>query len=98
MGHPDAKPIDKRRRAVAARIREGYTVEQLKQAVDGCARTPHNMGQNERHERYDDLELICRSGTQVERFMAKVANGARPIAPKSRTLAPGEDPYAEQTA
>lgn len=79
MARPDAKPIDKRRRAVAGRIHEGYTVEQLKTAVDGCARTPHNMGQNDQHKRFDDLELICRSGSQVERFIRNA--GGPQIAP-----------------
>lgn len=71
MGHPDAKAVAKRRKAVAARLKEGYTVEQLKAAIDGCSKTPHNMGQNDRHERYDDLELICRDGAHVERFLTK---------------------------
>lgn len=86
MGHPDAKPIEKRKRAVARRLDEGYTVEQLKQAVDGCALTPHNMGENDRHERYDDLELICRDGAHVERF---IRNATSP--PKRKGPDPNDD-------
>lgn len=59
-----------RRRKVEARLREGRSVEDLKRAVDGCASTPFNRGENDRGQRYDDLELICRTNAHVERFMA----------------------------
>jgi hypothetical protein len=68
MDHPQARLNAKRRRAVEARLREGYSEQRIIQAIDGCALTPHNMGENERHQRYDDLELICRDGPHVERF------------------------------
>lgn len=77
-----AKFTEERREAVRARLREGYTVEQLKQAIDGCSKTPHNMGQNDRGTRFDDLELICRSGSHVERFIANA------LAPPSQSRAP----------
>lgn len=57
-----------RRRAVEARLKEGFEVEDLCRAVDGCSVTPHNIGQNDRGERFDDLELICRNSAHVERF------------------------------
>lgn len=69
LEHPKAILDGKREKAILARLREGLSVEDLKQAIDGCALTPHNMGQNDQQERYDDLELICRSTGQVERFM-----------------------------
>lgn len=58
----------KRRDAIKQRLREGYTVEDLKLAVDGCKNTPHNMGQNDRGRPFNDIELICRNGPNVERF------------------------------
>lgn len=58
----------KRRSAIKARLAEGYTVEDLKLAVDGCKNTPHNMGQNDRGRPFNDIELICRNGPNVERF------------------------------
>ena len=63
----------KRKAAVKSRFKEGYTVEQIKQAIDGCANTPHNMGQNDRGELYNDLELICRNGSNVERFAGNLS-------------------------
>ena len=58
----------KRDKAVKARLKEGYTVDQIKLAIVGCSMTPHNMGQNDNGKKYNDLELICRDGTNVERF------------------------------
>jgi len=73
MQHPDAKfkSKSKRYRAVVGRLKDGYTVDQLKRAVDGCRASPHNMGQNETGTVYDDLELICRDDVHVERFIAR---------------------------
>lgn len=83
MDHPRAAFDGKRRRAVQARLKDGYTADQLRLAIDGCAKTPHNIGQNDRGERYDDLELICRDGPHVDRFIRNAtspptrAGGAR---------------------
>lgn len=81
----------KRRKAVEARLADGYAVEDLCAAIDGCAVTPHNLGQNDRGERYDDLELICRDAAHVDRFRA---NAASP--PVSRGKGP-VDPAASQS-
>lgn len=67
-----------RRRAVEARLKEGRTVDELKQAVDGCKLTPHNMGENDRGEKFNDLELICRKNANVERFMRNAAAPPKP--------------------
>lgn len=80
----------KRQAAVEARLRDGYTVEDLCLAVDGCAATPHNMGQNDRGERYDDLGLICRDAAHVDRFVTR----ARQLAPP-RAARPDEDAFRE---
>ena len=72
-----------RRTKVEARLNDGYSPDDLCRAVDGCAKTPHNMGENDRGERYDDLALICRDAAHVDRFMRnatappKRAGGAR---------------------
>jgi hypothetical protein len=47
-----------------------YSVEDLKKAVRGCSLSPFHMGENERRTRYNDLELICRDPSMVEKFMA----------------------------
>ncbi len=68
----------KRTKAIEGRFKEGYTVDQIKMAIVGCSMTPHNMGQNDNGNKYDDIELICRDGVQVERF----ANNAQQLAPR----------------
>jgi hypothetical protein len=68
--HPAATVFDKdTRKKVQERIDEGFTVEQLRTAVDGCKSNPHNQGVNDRGKRYDALELICRTGANVNRFI-----------------------------
>ena len=71
MGHPDAKLTKEREARVKARFAEGYTVEQLNGAVDGCKASAHHMGRNDSGAVYDDLELICRNGGKVEAFLSK---------------------------
>lgn len=82
----------KRKGAVQARLRDGYSVEDLMQAIDGCAKTPHNTGQNDRGERFDDLELICRNSGQVDRFRQNakdppVARNKGPVDPAASRAA-----------
>ncbi len=58
--------LDRKRRAkVQARLREGYSVEDLKSAVDGnlCSRFHVEGG-------HTDLELVCRDAEHVDRFLA----------------------------
>lgn len=70
LSHPSAKFTKKRRENVRARLTiEKYSVEDLQNAIRGCGVSPHNQGANDRGDVYDDLELICRSGEKVERFL-----------------------------
>ncbi len=79
-----AKCTDDRAKAVKKRLAEGYSIDELKAAIFGCSVTPHNIGQNEQGKRFDCLELICRNGGNVERF---IANG--------KTMSPTEQRDAE---
>ena len=76
----------KRRKAVRARLREGYSADALKQAVDGCKVTPFNMGENDRGEKFCDLELICRDAQHVDRF---IRNATDPPKPKGNGIQSG---------
>jgi hypothetical protein len=69
-GHVDAKFTPKRERAVEGRLAQGYTVEQLFEAISGCKASPFHQGKNENGTVFDDLELICRNGEKVEKFLA----------------------------
>ncbi len=54
-------------RKIRDRFVEGYTVEDLRQAIDGYHMDPHHLGMNERNQRYLDLELIVRDSKHVNR-------------------------------
>lgn len=73
MGHTKAVFSKERLRIIIARLKEGYSVEQLCRAIEGCARSPHHMGQspdsNPNNVRYDSLTLICRSAEKVDQFL-----------------------------
>jgi uncharacterized protein YdaU (DUF1376 family) len=71
--------LDAKRKGAIDKALRIFTVEQLCQAIDGCALTPHNMGLNERATKYNDIELICRNAANVERFMASAS--APPVSP-----------------
>jgi hypothetical protein len=58
------KLIPKRERAIRGRLAEGYTVEDLKLAIDGCLTRDWHIRNN-----HTDVELICRDQTKVEQFL-----------------------------
>lgn len=70
MGKPRAQLDAKRKRSIAGRLKDGYTPEQLCKAVDGCRNDPFSMGKNDRSTMYNDIELICRDGPRVDKFIA----------------------------
>lgn len=86
MGHQTASLTPKRLRLIQARLKDGYTVERLCAAVDGCKLSPFHQGENDRHTRYDDLALICRDGEHVEQLEALARDGLT-AGPQRKTLA-----------
>ncbi|UOD28761.1 DUF1376 domain-containing protein [Massilia violaceinigra] len=75
MGHHNAKLDAKRVKAIKGRLKDGYSVEDLCRAVDGCKYDPFSQGANERQTVYDDIELICRDGPKVDKFRRIAGNG-----------------------
>lgn len=88
LQHPEAKLTPKRRRLVRERLGEGYTVADVRRAIEGCRASPFHMGVNDRRRVYDDIALICRDGEHVEQFKALWKQPPRPEA----------DLQAEETA
>lgn len=85
LDHPRAK-IDKTRKSkVRCRLKDGYSVDDIKLAIDGCLASPYHQGQNKRGMIYDDLELICRDSKHIDQFIksAKEPN-AKLISPAGR--------------
>ena len=84
-----AKLTPGRRTKIKDRLKEGYTEEEIRLAIDGCAKSPYHMGDNDRNTAYDSIELICRNGENVERFISynyKVAHKST----RSKDLSIGE--------
>jgi hypothetical protein len=74
LRHPNAK-VDSKRSKIINNALKNYTVEDLQRAITGCSKSAYHMGANDRHTRYDSLELILRDSTQIEKFMG-LANAA----------------------
>jgi len=60
----------KAERAVQARLKEGYSVEDIKQAIDGCAGTDFYMGRLPgKPKKHNRLDLICRDKEKLDDFI-----------------------------
>lgn len=81
---PRAKITPARIRVVAARLKEGFDVDQLRSVVDGVLLTPWNMGENPNGMKYTDVGNIFGSADKVERHIAtaEAAGGARTLEPE----------------
>ncbi len=67
---PRSKLTKDRETKIRARLKDGYSVEDLKTAIDGVARDPWEL-----RPANDDLALILRDAQHVERFIAFAHNG-----------------------
>ena len=79
MNHPRAKFDNKRKRIITNALKLGYSVADLKQAIDGCACNPYNMGKNPTNTIYDDIGLIFRDAERIERYMNNATNSANEV-------------------
>jgi hypothetical protein len=71
--HPTAMLKKDRRAKVEARLREGYTPDQIRRGIDGAARAAYV---DEAGKRFDDLELICRNSVKLEDFIDRATAAA----------------------
>jgi hypothetical protein len=83
--HPGSRRTESRKAKVRSRLREGYTVEDICQGIDGSIKAPFI---NEHGVKKDDLVLICHTGPKLEDFMARVT--AKPHVDRLRR----DDPIA----
>jgi hypothetical protein len=63
-----SKLTDGRRKKIASRLKEGYSVEEIRSAIVGCRYSAWHMGSNDRTKIFDDLTLICQTGAKLEGF------------------------------
>jgi hypothetical protein len=73
--HGRAQPGEKERRLIRARLKEGYSAKDLCEAIDGCHRSPHHCGENERRIKYQTLALIVRDSSHVQQFLEVPPDG-----------------------
>lgn len=71
-----------RQTKLSARLRDGYSLQDIQRAIDAVASSPFHQGENERGHRYDDLILICRSGDQVEKYRDMAPRSVRDPTPQ----------------
>lgn len=69
LDYPRARLDDKRRKCIAARLADGYTLADLTDAINGCYLSEFHQGDNEHNRRYDDITLICRDAEHIDRFI-----------------------------
>lgn len=55
---------DKRKTKIIERLKDGYTVEQIKQAIYNCSKSEFHVLNN-----YTDLELICRNIEKLDYYL-----------------------------
>ena len=67
--HKRAKLDDTRKKKIKDRLKDGYSVEEIKMAINGCKLSPHHMGKNDNGTTYDDISLICRDATHLDGFI-----------------------------
>ena len=51
-------------------INDGYNLDALAMAIEGCSRTPHNQGKNDRGQKFMKWELILKDAEKVDYFIA----------------------------
>lgn len=90
----------KRMALINARIKDGYTVQDLQDAATGCSLSPFHMGLNEKGTKYDGIDLIYRDAAHVEKFMECKANPPKPMTPSDMRSAVNQkqlDDWASST-
>lgn len=69
-GHPRSPLTPRRVRMLSDRLREGYTVDDLCRAAQAVGADAWHRGENDRHRRFDSLEVIFRDAGQLDKALA----------------------------
>lgn len=83
LNHPKATLTPERKRKIASRLREGFAVESLKEAIDGCASSSYHQGENDTGTVYNAIGLIFRNAEKVDQFRQRLA-----VKPKPQRVVP----------
>lgn len=74
------KPVlsDDRRKKISSAL-DSHGLETVLQAVAGCAKSDFHMGDNDRGTRYNDISLILRNSSMIEKFAAMAVDGSSTV-------------------
>jgi hypothetical protein len=84
LDHKRAMLDNDRKKFIGESLKLGYSVDDLNAAIIGCSLTPHNMGVNDNHQKYDGIHIIFKNAANIDRF---IANSITPPKQKSPTPA-----------
>lgn len=79
MGSNRAALDAKRKKLIEARLKDGYSAEDLCKAIEGCSRSPFHMGMNDKGTKYNGIDLILRSAEYVDKFVGFFHNPPKPM-------------------
>ena len=74
MNHPKAKLDNARKKKIIAAIKLGFSVDELKRAIDGCSKSPWYMGQNNDKRKYDGVSVVFKNAEKIEQFIGLSTN------------------------
>jgi hypothetical protein len=70
-------------RVTLSRLRDGYTLEEIRSAIRGISNSPHHQGQNDTGQKWDDLYHVCKNPQNLEKFIQLDGN---PLVPSPVTV------------
>lgn len=79
---------NQRKSKIQARLKEGYTVEDIKTAIVGCSKSQFHIEGN-----HTDLTLICRDATKLDHFLAMSNPAQVAIQPQTEDEQPAPTQY-----
>lgn len=88
LNHPKSVMDDKRKNLIKTALKN-YSAEDLKLAITGCSKTPHNIGQNDRNQVYDGLHIILKNADNIERFVTNAESSPINDGPPRKELTNG---------
>lgn len=74
MSSPRSILDDKRKKLINQALKNGYSKDQLLEAIRGCSLSAFHMGDNDRRMKYNGLDLILRNAEQIDKFIDIAAN------------------------
>ena len=92
FNHPGAALDDNRKKFIALALKL-YSAEDCKKAIIGCSVTPHNIGDNDRGQKYDGIHIVFKDADQIDRF---IFNANEPPSGGTKTIQRSIEKYEAQ--